>query len=53
MGVAQIIRTEESVTVITEQGHSATAEQWPGWSDSTNNDLLDRAIEEALSKDEK
>ncbi len=52
MGVNQIIRTDDSVTVITDQGHSATREQWSGWSDSTNNDKLDEAIEEALSKDE-
>ena len=52
MGVNQIIRTDDSVTVITDQGNSVTREQWSGWSDSTNNDKLDEAIEEALSKDE-
>ncbi len=51
MGVSQIIRNENSVTVITDKGHSATREQWSGWSESTNNEKLDEAIEEALSKD--
>lgn len=51
MGIAQIIREDDKVTVITDQGHSATAEQWSGWSESTNNAKLDDAIEEALSKD--
>ena len=49
--IKEIFRTENSVTVITEQGHSVTKEQWTGWSDSHNNQLLDEAIEEALAKD--
>lgn len=52
MGVSQIIRTDDSVTVITDQGHSSTKEQWSGWSEDRNNEKLDEAIEEALSKDE-
>lgn len=52
MGIAQIIREEDRVTVITDQGNSATAEQWSGWSESTNNEKLDEAIEKALAKDE-
>ena len=49
--IKEIIRTENSVTVVTEQGHSVTKEQWTGWSDSHNNALFDEAIEEALAKD--
>ena len=52
MGIRQIIKTEDSVTVITDQGHSATREQTPYWSDSSNNEKVDEAIEEALSKDD-
>lgn len=52
MGIRQIIKTEDSVTVITDQGHSATREQSPYWSDSSNNEKVDEAIEEALSKDD-
>lgn len=51
--VAQIIRTDDTVTVITEQGNSVTREQHDYWSDSSNNEELDKAIEEALDKDEK
>lgn len=52
MGIAQIIREDDRVTVITDQGHSATAEQYSGWSEQTNNEKLDEAIEDALKKDE-
>lgn len=51
MGVSQIIKTEDSVTVITDEGHSVTREQHDYWSDSTNNAEVDKAIEEALAKD--
>jgi len=51
MGVSQIIKTEDSVTVITDEGHSVTREQHDYWSDSTNNEEVDKAIEEALAKD--
>lgn len=52
MGIAQIIREEDRVTVITDQGNSVTRSQSSTWSDSTNNEEFDKAIEEALSKDE-
>lgn len=52
MGIAQIIREDDKVTVITDQGHSATAEQYHGWSEQVNNEKLDEAIEDALKKDE-
>lgn len=51
MGIAQIIRENDKVTVITDNGTSVTREQHDYWSDSTNNEELDKAIEEALSKD--
>ena len=51
MGIAQIIREKDKVTVITEQGISVTREQRDWWPDSINNEELDKAIEEALSKD--
>lgn len=49
--IKEIIRTENSVTVITEQGHSVTKEQHDYWSDSHNNEEFDKAVEEALAKD--
>ena len=52
MGVSQIIRTEDSVTVITDDDHSSSRPQSSSWSDSHNNELLDEAIEEALRKDD-
>lgn len=52
MGINQIIRTDESVTVITDGGSSVTRPQSTIWSDSHNNEELDKAIEEALAKDE-
>lgn len=52
MGVSQIIRTDDSVTVVTDDGHSSTRDQSSSWSDSHNNELLDEAIEEALRKDD-
>ena len=52
MGVSQIIRSDDSVTVITDGGHSVTVEQSSSWTDSKNNELLDQAIEDALAKDD-
>ena len=48
--IKEIIRTENSVTVITTAGKSVTKEQHSYWSDSKNNEELDKAIEEALAK---
>ena len=51
-GISQIIRDENSVTVITDQGHAVTADQRDYWLDNENQRRFDEAIEEALSRDE-
>ena len=51
-GISQIIRDENSVTVITDQGHAVTADQRDYWQDNENQRRFDEAIEEALSRDE-
>ena len=50
MGVSQIIRTDDSITIVTDDGHSSTRDQSSNWNDSQNNEILDEAIEEALRK---
>ena len=50
-GISQIIRDEESVTVITDQGSCVTCDQRSYWLESENQRRFDEAVEEALRRD--
>ena len=50
-GVSQIIRDEDSVTIVTDQGSCVTADQRSYWLDSENQRRFDEAVEEALRRD--
>ena len=50
-GISQIIRDEESVTVITEQGTCVTCDQRSYWLESENQRRFDEAVEAALNRD--
>lgn len=50
-GISQIIRDEDSVTIVTDEGSCVTADQRSYWLDSENQRRFDEAVEEALRRD--